>query len=253
MIPQFEVAGYRIDLVVEGMQGRLAVECDGDAWHGPERYEQDMARQRILERCGWTFWRVRGSWFYREPEKALEGLWTTLDRLQILATSAGRDTGLSSSASEHTGSLTATRFKTPIMRDALGDREISSEEALGEDTGIVENDRADESTRRETSPLLPSPLGQEPSDLFEELTAQVLTRCGLSSPPISEMDAKTPSIFCARFRWIRSFQGLWRSSRSKAPCPAIGPIGCTPSQWGFNVWGASSVQALTALCVRRHC
>jgi len=24
---------YRIDLVVEGMQGRLAVECDGDQWH----------------------------------------------------------------------------------------------------------------------------------------------------------------------------------------------------------------------------
>src|SRR2546430_9629330 len=33
---------YRIDLVVEGMQGRLAVECDGDEWHGPDRYEQDM-------------------------------------------------------------------------------------------------------------------------------------------------------------------------------------------------------------------
>ncbi|HXW71177.1 MAG TPA: hypothetical protein VEK34_07050 [Methylocella sp.] len=27
---------YRIDLVVEGMQGRLAVECDGDQWHDPE-------------------------------------------------------------------------------------------------------------------------------------------------------------------------------------------------------------------------
>ena len=36
-MPQFEIAGYRIDLVVEGMQGRLAVECDGDAWHGAER------------------------------------------------------------------------------------------------------------------------------------------------------------------------------------------------------------------------
>ena len=43
---------YRIDLVVEGMQGRLAVECDGDEWHGPDRYEQDMARQRDLERDG---------------------------------------------------------------------------------------------------------------------------------------------------------------------------------------------------------
>jgi very-short-patch-repair endonuclease len=65
---------YRIDLVVEGMQGRLAVECDGDQWHGPERYEQDMARQRDLERTGWQFVRIRGGDFYRDPTKALEPL-----------------------------------------------------------------------------------------------------------------------------------------------------------------------------------
>jgi very-short-patch-repair endonuclease len=83
VIPQFDVLGYRIDLVVEGMRGRLAVECDGDAWHGPENYAEDMGRQRDLERCGWTFWRVRGSTFYRDPNAALEGLWGTLDRLGI--------------------------------------------------------------------------------------------------------------------------------------------------------------------------
>jgi len=83
VVPQFEVIGYRIDLVVEGMRGRLAVECDGDAWHGPENYAEDMGRQRDLERCGWTFWRVRGSTFYRDPDAALEGLWGTLNRLGI--------------------------------------------------------------------------------------------------------------------------------------------------------------------------
>jgi very-short-patch-repair endonuclease len=74
---------YRIDLVVEGMQGRLAVECDGDQWHGPESYEQDMARQRDLERAGWQFVRVRGGDFYRDPTKALEPLWAELERLGI--------------------------------------------------------------------------------------------------------------------------------------------------------------------------
>ena len=74
---------YRIDLVVEGMQGRLAVECDGDQWHGPDRYEQDMARQRDLERAGWQFVRVRGGDFYRDRAKALEPLWAELDRLGI--------------------------------------------------------------------------------------------------------------------------------------------------------------------------
>jgi very-short-patch-repair endonuclease len=74
---------YRIDLVVEGMQGRLAVECDGDEWHGPERYEQDMARQRDLERAGWRFVRIRGGDFYRDPEEAMQPLWADLERFGI--------------------------------------------------------------------------------------------------------------------------------------------------------------------------
>lgn len=74
---------YRIDLVVEGMQGRLAVECDGDEWHGPDRYEQDMARQRDLERAGWQFVRIRGGDFYRDQAKAMESVWAELDRLGI--------------------------------------------------------------------------------------------------------------------------------------------------------------------------
>jgi very-short-patch-repair endonuclease len=73
-------------LLVEGLEGRLAVECDGDVWHGLDRYEADMTRQRILERCGLPFLRVRGSTFYRGPESALESLWTMLHRLGLAPT-----------------------------------------------------------------------------------------------------------------------------------------------------------------------
>ena len=83
VIPQLEVARYRIDLVVEGMERRLAVECDGDEFHGADRYMEDMARQRDLERCGWIFWRVRGSAFTLDPERALGGLWEEQTRLRI--------------------------------------------------------------------------------------------------------------------------------------------------------------------------
>lgn len=83
VVPQYSMNGYSIDLVVEGLKGRLAVECDGDYWHGMDRYDHDMARQRDLERCGMQFWRVRGSAFYLNPEKALEDLWSTLDKLKI--------------------------------------------------------------------------------------------------------------------------------------------------------------------------
>jgi very-short-patch-repair endonuclease len=85
VIPQHEVAGYRVDLMVEGRTGRLAVECDGDRWPGAEAFERDLARQRMLERCGLPFARVRGAAFYRDPDVALEPLWATLDQYGIRA------------------------------------------------------------------------------------------------------------------------------------------------------------------------
>jgi very-short-patch-repair endonuclease len=78
VLPQYAVANKRIDLVVEGGQARLAVECDGDNWHGIDQYEQDMQRQRQLERCGWEFFRVRESAFYANKGEALKGLWGVL-------------------------------------------------------------------------------------------------------------------------------------------------------------------------------
>ncbi len=86
VIPQFLAGDYHIDLVICGMDGMLAVECDGDAWHGPERYEDDALRQLDLERAGWTFWRVRESVFRLDPDTALSGLWDTLTKHGILST-----------------------------------------------------------------------------------------------------------------------------------------------------------------------
>jgi len=71
VIPQFGVAGYRIDLVVQGIDRRLAIECDGDAWHDAERYDHDMARQLQLERTGWEFVRIRASEFYADRDGAV--------------------------------------------------------------------------------------------------------------------------------------------------------------------------------------
>jgi very-short-patch-repair endonuclease len=83
VIPQFPALGYSLDLVVVGAKTRLAVECDGDHWHGPDAYQRDMARQRELERCGWHFFRVLESEFYLDPAKALAPLWDQLAELEI--------------------------------------------------------------------------------------------------------------------------------------------------------------------------
>jgi very-short-patch-repair endonuclease len=81
--PQVQVGPNRIDFVIEGLRERLAVECDGERWHGPEKWEEDMERQYTLERAGWKFWRVRGREFYFDRVKAMESLWDTLDEMGI--------------------------------------------------------------------------------------------------------------------------------------------------------------------------
>jgi very-short-patch-repair endonuclease len=81
--PQHQVGRYRIDFVIDGPSSRLAIECDGDRFHGPEHWDADRARQAVLERAGWTFIRIRGSSFYRDPARALGPLWAKLDELGI--------------------------------------------------------------------------------------------------------------------------------------------------------------------------
>jgi very-short-patch-repair endonuclease len=68
--PQVKTGAFRIDMVVEGAHdSRLAIECDGDEFHGPDRWAHDMSRQRMLERAGWTFWRCFAStWSLRKDE-----------------------------------------------------------------------------------------------------------------------------------------------------------------------------------------
>jgi len=83
VIPEYSVIGRRIDLVIQGENARLAVECDGDEHHNLENFEADWTRQKQLERAGWIFWRVSGSSFYRHKEKALDSLWEKLDELGI--------------------------------------------------------------------------------------------------------------------------------------------------------------------------
>lgn len=84
--PQVRCGAYRIDFVVNGREGRrLAIECDGDRFHGPGQWSDDMARQRVLERAGWTFWRCFASSWARRKDECVHDLLQTLDGLGIEA------------------------------------------------------------------------------------------------------------------------------------------------------------------------
>ena len=47
------------------------MECDGEYWYGPGKYDYDMACQHQLERAGWRFVRIRETEFYTHREKAI--------------------------------------------------------------------------------------------------------------------------------------------------------------------------------------
>jgi Cdc6-like AAA superfamily ATPase len=78
--PQVHVGQYRIDMVVEGHNdARLAVECDGDKYHGPDKWAGDMRREGDLRRAGnWVFWRCFASAFILRRKEMLDDLMKTL-------------------------------------------------------------------------------------------------------------------------------------------------------------------------------
>ncbi|MEQ1661396.1 MAG: AAA domain-containing protein [Thiobacillus sp.] len=83
---QWAVGAYRIDMVVEGIDGkRLAIECDGDRWHY-DKVAEDLARQALLERLGWRFVRIRGTVFYRNRDEAMKPVFRKLEDMGIQPT-----------------------------------------------------------------------------------------------------------------------------------------------------------------------
>jgi len=90
--PQYQAGAYTIDLVVIGNGSRLAIECDGEHFHSPEKLQEDLERQAVLERLGWTFVRVRGSLFFRDETRALEPVFRRLQELAIAPRTAAATT-----------------------------------------------------------------------------------------------------------------------------------------------------------------
>ncbi|OLB20994.1 MAG: hypothetical protein AUH16_03535 [Acidobacteria bacterium 13_2_20CM_57_7] len=90
--PHWRVGAFRIDLVVEGDGRRLAIECDGDRYYPLEKLPQDMDRQAVLERMGGIFARVRGTEFFRNPERAMKPVYDKLQHLEISPNSASPST-----------------------------------------------------------------------------------------------------------------------------------------------------------------
>ncbi len=135
--PQVGALGYQIDLVVEGAGARrLAIECDGDKYHGPERWADDMRRQRVLERVGWRFWRCWASSFTIDPDACMSDLFATLDRLQVHP--LGDSTSPNIYVEQRIASPTDTPGSPREIAQTIGARELD-EDRMSERTERVQN------------------------------------------------------------------------------------------------------------------
>lgn len=102
LVQQWEVGAYRLDMVAVCGEKKIVIECDGERFHsGEDKIREDMERQTILERLGWRFIRIRGSEYYRDPEKTMERVITALtdegiepEETGVVRETSGRDTEL---------------------------------------------------------------------------------------------------------------------------------------------------------------
>lgn len=191
VVPQWHVGSYRIDLVVEGGGGRVAVECDGDRWHPPERLQEDMERQAVLERIGWVFTRVRGTEFYRDPEGITKRV---TDRLGELGVHPDRDGsgGGSQPAEDHELLERVIRRAAELREEWKGQGDSVPWEQPYRRRGLPESGREvqrEKTAKRETAPRIqsdaPSPARTTGSP--KERVAQ------RRSPRSEEQQPMTPS------------------------------------------------------------
>jgi len=74
---------FRIDLVVEGRwQTPGQSNATETAINNLEKLPEDMERQSVLERMGWTFTRIRSSEFLRQPARAMKPVFEKLETME---------------------------------------------------------------------------------------------------------------------------------------------------------------------------
>lgn len=117
--PQYVIGPYRIDIMVEGTSQRLAVECDGEQYHTILELQHDMERQSQLERVGLTFYRIRGSRYYRDRDEEFNRLVDRLSEMGIMPGSAHNEATPSSELLDRVKRRAADIRATSIVSDDL--------------------------------------------------------------------------------------------------------------------------------------
>jgi len=204
VIPQWRVGYYWIDLVVEGGGKRLAIECDGDRFHPIDKLEEDMARQAIIERLGWTFSRIRGSHFFRDADAAMKPIFQRLEALEI------PPEGNEPSSDKKPDSL-SSELKDRVIRraDELRRRWQEARSAEGEE--VIEPAEEEKQTEagQENPPeqpevIIPRPVQETVVDNSHKETAQVAQ----DSDEVEWAHKIGPSNLRRLYRWAKEKGGF---------------------------------------------
>ena len=183
---QVAVATKRIDLVVEGNGWRLAVECDGDAWHGPEQFLTDMHRQRQLERAGWQFVRVPESAFYADRDRALAEILEACEELAADFDLSETSVEASSAAVASTPGAFTSSLQQLEDDGTDEDQNLNSEDDADDESGDAVDDRepllvlgttADEASSGDPQAIYPPPRGT-PWRAVGDAVMDIVTRHG---------------------------------------------------------------------------
>lgn len=81
--PQVVVGNYKIDFVIEGLNNKFAIECNGDKINKISNWEEEYKKQMCLEGVGWKFFKINGSEFYRNPEETMDKLWRKIKNAEM--------------------------------------------------------------------------------------------------------------------------------------------------------------------------
>ena len=89
-VPQLGFAGYRLDLAVRNPKHPgtflCGIECDGATYHSARSVrERDRLRQEVLERLGWSIYRIWSTDWFRNPTLQTKNLIKHLKQLEVEA------------------------------------------------------------------------------------------------------------------------------------------------------------------------
>lgn len=119
IVQQWPVGAYRLDIVAVCGEKKVAIECDGERYHsGEDKIREDMERQAILERIGWRFIRIRGSEYFRDPDKTMNRVFTELNSMDVYPEAATSEENVDrSSPLLEKVKIRASELLEPAMKD----------------------------------------------------------------------------------------------------------------------------------------